>query len=61
MGAEEVETFLTELAIDGKVAAATQNQALAALLFLYRQVLRIDLPLMHAIVRPSVRSDYRWS
>src|ERR1700751_1280961 len=51
MGAEEVETFLTELAVDGKVAAATQNQALAALLYLYREVLGIDLPWMQSIVR----------
>lgn len=51
MGADEVETFLTELAVDGKVAAATQNQALAALLYLYREVLGIDLPWMHSIVR----------
>jgi len=51
MGADEVEAFLTELAVDGKVAAATQNQALAALLFLYREVLGIDLPWMQSIVR----------
>jgi hypothetical protein len=34
MGAPEVEKFLTHLAVDGRVAASTQNQALAALLFL---------------------------
>jgi len=39
MGAEEVTEFLTDLATNGKVAAATQNQALSALLFLYREVL----------------------
>lgn len=39
MGAAEVEAFLTHLAVEGKVAAATQNQALSALLFLYREVL----------------------
>jgi Phage integrase, N-terminal SAM-like domain len=43
MGAPEVEQFLTHLAVDGRVAASTQNQALGALLFLYRQVLRLDL------------------
>ena len=44
MGAPEVEAFLTHLAVEGNVAAATQNQALSALLFLYREVLGIDLP-----------------
>lgn len=44
MGAAEVEAFLTHLAVAGKVAASTQNQALQALLFLYRHVLDVDLP-----------------
>jgi len=44
MGAREVEVFLTHLAVQGRVAAATQNQAKAALLFLYREVLEQDLP-----------------
>jgi integron integrase len=44
MGAPEVEAFLTYLAVQGKVAASTQNQAKAALLFLYREVLEQDLP-----------------
>ena len=39
MGASEVEAFLTHLAVEGNVAASTQNQALSALLFLYREVL----------------------
>src|SRR5439155_26777878 len=43
--------FLTSLAIDGRVAASTQNQALNALLFLYRVVLEIDLPCLGEIVR----------
>jgi len=43
MGAPEVEAFLTHLAVAGRVAAATQNQALSALLFLYREVLGQDL------------------
>lgn len=42
MGAEEIRTFLSQLATAGRVAASTQNQALAALLFLYRHVLRIE-------------------
>jgi integron integrase len=44
MGATEIEAFLTHLAVAGKVSASTQNQAKSALLFLYRQVLGIDLP-----------------
>src|SRR5690606_33489676 len=51
MGGREVEHFLTTLAVDGKVSASTQNQALSALLFLYRQVLEIKLPWMEDIVR----------
>ena len=43
LGAAELSAFLTHLAVDSGVAAATQNQALAALLFLYRDVLRIEL------------------
>jgi integron integrase len=46
-----VEAFLTRLAIEGRVAASTQNQALAALLFLYREVLDVDLPWMEHVVR----------
>lgn len=44
LGAPEVEAFLTRLATREGVSASTQNQALAALLFLYRQVLGITLP-----------------
>lgn len=51
MGAAEVEAFLTHLAVAGGVAAATQNQALSALLFLYREVLGIDLPWLDKVVR----------
>ncbi len=51
MGASEVTSFLTSLAVDGHVAASTQNQALSALLFLYRDVLEVDLPWLDVIVR----------
>lgn len=51
MGAVEVERFLTSLAVRGKVAPSTQNQALAALLFLYKQVLGIELAWMEDIQR----------
>jgi integron integrase len=44
LGAAEVEAFLTHLAVAGKVAASTQNQAKSALLFLYREVLGAELP-----------------
>ncbi|MDD5250660.1 MAG: integron integrase [Rhodocyclaceae bacterium] len=44
MGGVEVEAFLTHLAVAGKVASSTQNQAKSALLFLYREVLEIELP-----------------
>src|SRR5690606_24534295 len=46
-----VEAFLTGLATRDQVAASTQNQALAALLFLYREVLGIELPWMENVVR----------
>lgn len=51
MGAREVEAFLTHLAVTDRVAAATQNQALSALLFLYREVLGLDLPWLTQVVR----------
>ncbi len=47
LGAAEITTFLTHLAVDMKVSASTQNQALQALLFLYRHVLEIELPLIN--------------
>jgi Phage integrase, N-terminal SAM-like domain len=43
MGVPEIEEFLTHLAVEGNVAAATQNQALNAILFLYPQVLQQEL------------------
>lgn len=51
MGVAEVEGFLSSLAVEGKVAAGTQNQALSALLFLYKEVLSIELPWMETVVR----------
>lgn len=44
MGAAEVGQFLTHLAVEGQVAASTQNQAKSALLFLYKEVLEVELP-----------------
>jgi integron integrase len=51
MGKPEIEAFLTHLAVDRHVAASTQNQALNATLYLYREVLEIDLPWMDDVVR----------
>ena len=51
MGAPEVTAFLSHLARDRNVAAATQNQALAALLFLYKEVLGQALPWLDQIER----------
>jgi integron integrase len=51
MGGPEVTAFLSHLAVEGGVASSTQGQALAALLFLYKQVLGIELPWMADIVR----------
>ena len=46
----ELEAFLTHLAVEGRVAASTQSQALSALLFLYREVLAINLPWLDNVV-----------
>ncbi|HEX8503694.1 MAG TPA: integron integrase [Pyrinomonadaceae bacterium] len=51
MGAEEIRQFLSYLAVEGNVAASTQNVALCALLFLYRDVLGVELPYVEGIQR----------
>lgn len=51
MGAVDVQAFLSWLAVEGQVSASTQGQALAALLFLYKQVLGVDLPWLDEVVR----------
>ena len=51
MGGVHVDAFLSNLATVGRVAASTQNQALSALLFLYRGVLQVELPWMSEVVR----------
>jgi integron integrase len=51
MSAPEVARFLTHLAVERRVSASTQNQALAAILFLYREVLEIHLPWLDNVVR----------
>ena len=54
LGAAEVEAFLTHLAVAHNVAAATQNQAKSAILFVYRDVLGIELPWLTEIVPAKV-------
>ena len=51
MGGAEVEAFLTHLAVDRQVSASTQNQAKAAILYLYKQVLGVDLPWLDGVVQ----------
>jgi len=51
MGAPELTRYLSSLAVEGNVAASTQNQALSALLFLYREVLQQDVPWLDDVVR----------
>lgn len=52
MGREEIECFLAMLANERRVAASTHNQALSALLFLYREVVEVDLPWLDGVQRP---------
>ena len=49
MGKAEIEAFLTYLAVERQVSASTQNQALSALLFLYREVLNLDIARIDAV------------
>ena len=51
MGAEEIRQYLSHLATEGRVSASTQNQALSALLFLYREVLGAELAYVEGIER----------
>jgi len=51
MGEKEVADFLSSLAVEGNVSASTQNQALNALLFLYREVLKVELGWLEDVVR----------
>lgn len=51
MGASEISQFLTWLAVDRRVSASTQNQALSALLFLYKEVLSVEIGTIPPVVR----------
>src|SRR6056297_1042366 len=55
LGKEAVETYLSHLAVDRAVSPSTQNQALNAILFLYRKVLEVDLPWLDQVVRATPR------
>jgi len=57
MGAAEVEAFLSNLAVEGNVSASTQNQALSAVLFLYKEVLKTDLPWLGTFT-PARKSNH---
>ena len=57
MGAAEVEAFLSNLAVEGNVSASTQNQALSAVLFLYKEVLKTDLPWLGTFT-PAKKSNH---
>lgn len=60
LGGGEVEAFLSLLATRDRVSASTQSQALAALLFLYREVLGTELPWMESVVRARAPAGCRW-
>lgn len=54
LGGRDLEAFLTHLAVAGRVSASTQNQAKSALLFLYREVLEIELPWLENVTQAKV-------
>ena len=51
MGANEVSQFLSDLAVNRRIAASTQNQALSAIVFLYREVLKQEIGWLDDVVR----------
>lgn len=53
MGTAEINAFLTDLAVNGKVSASTQNQAFCALLYLYKTVLGVDPGRIEGVVRAN--------
>ena len=60
LGAAEVQDFLVMLANERRVAAATHRQALSALLFLYREVLAVDMPWLASSAARCRISAFRW-
>ena len=57
MGRAEIEAFLSSLATEGHVAASTQNQALSAILFLYSDVLQMEMAPLAAGSRETAGAD----
>lgn len=55
MGEQEIRAYISHLAVNAKISASTQTVALSALLFLYRDVLKKDLPYVHHIERAKQR------
>jgi hypothetical protein len=53
MGAAEVEAFLNMLVNERQISPSTHNQGLSALLFLYREVMAVDLPWLNGLNRPA--------
>ena len=60
MGETEIGQFLSSLASESHVSASTQNQALNAVLFLYRKVLRKEIGYVNGVVRAKRPRGYRW-
>jgi hypothetical protein len=60
MGTPEIQAYLTHLAVEQRLAGSTLNVALSAILFLYREVLRIDLPPLDTVPRAQRAHAYRW-
>jgi hypothetical protein len=59
MGPSEVAAFLSYLAVDRSISPSTQNQARSAILFLYKRVLKIDLPWLNAVVQAKHKARVR--
>ena len=61
MGAPEISAFLTWLAVEQRLSASTQNQAFCAVLFLYREVLQMEVGGIAQMPRePACRFGCRW-
>jgi site-specific recombinase XerD len=60
MGEEEIGQFITYLAKNGKVSASTQNQALCAIVFLYKNVLKKNLKRLFPFIGPKDQKNYLW-
>ncbi|MGC8808141.1 MAG: phage integrase N-terminal SAM-like domain-containing protein [Thiomonas sp.] len=60
LGAAEVQDFLSMLANERQVSASTHNQALSALLFLYREVLGVEVPDALAVKYPNLGRRWGW-